>query len=104
MTHMRTEIDRVPLKDTPSGWVPRDQLGLISQSLPLDPRSSFDWVVVGAGFTGLAAARRLGELHPDESVALIDAMPVGWGASGRNSGFIIDLPHKFDLDNLDGDR
>jgi glycine/D-amino acid oxidase-like deaminating enzyme len=61
-------------------------------------------VVVAQERLGLAAARRLGKLHPDQSIALIDAMPVGWGASGRNSGFIIDLPHKFDLDNDDADR
>jgi glycine/D-amino acid oxidase-like deaminating enzyme len=52
-----------------------------------------DWVVVGAGVTGLAAARRLGELAPEARVILIDEYRVGYGASGRNSGFIIDTPH-----------
>ena len=52
-----------------------------------------DWVVVGAGVTGLAAARRLGELAPDARVLLLDQYRVGYGASGRNSGFIIDTPH-----------
>ena len=52
-----------------------------------------DWVVVGAGVTGLAAARRLGELAPDARVLLLDEHGVGYGASGRNSGFIIDTPH-----------
>ena len=52
-----------------------------------------DWVVVGAGVTGLAAARRLGELAPDARVLLLDEYRVGYGASGRNSGFIIDTPH-----------
>lgn len=52
-----------------------------------------DWVVVGAGVTGLAAARRLGELAPDARIILIDEFRVGYGASGRNSGFIIDTPH-----------
>ena len=52
-----------------------------------------DWVVVGAGVTGLAAARRLGELAPDARILLLDAFRVGYGASGRNSGFIIDTPH-----------
>ena len=52
-----------------------------------------DWVVVGAGITGLAAARRLGELAPDARVLLLDEYRVGYGASGRNSGFIIDTPH-----------
>jgi glycine/D-amino acid oxidase-like deaminating enzyme len=52
-----------------------------------------DWVVVGAGVTGLAAARRLGELAPEARVILIDTYRVGYGASGRNSGLIIDTPH-----------
>jgi len=47
------------------------------------------WVVVGAGLTGLASARRLGELHPDEEILLLDARLVGQGASGRNSGFAV---------------
>ena len=52
-----------------------------------------DWVVVGAGVTGLAAARRLGEMDPDARVVLIENYRVGYGASARNSGFIIDTPH-----------
>lgn len=52
-----------------------------------------DWVVVGAGVTGLAAARRLAELAPEARIILLDEYRVGYGASGRNSGFIIDTPH-----------
>lgn len=52
-----------------------------------------DWVVVGAGVTGLAAARRLAELAPNSRIVLIDEFRIGYGASGRNSGFIIDTPH-----------
>jgi glycine/D-amino acid oxidase-like deaminating enzyme len=52
-----------------------------------------DWVVVGAGVTGLAAARRLGELKPDARIILLDEYRVGYGTSGRNAGFIIDTPH-----------
>ena len=51
-----------------------------------------DYVVAGAGFTGLAAARRLGELAPDSRIILLESHRVGYGASGRNSGFIIDAP------------
>lgn len=43
--------------------------------------------VVGAGFTGLAVARRLAELDPEAEIVLLDATTVGEGASGRNSGF-----------------
>ena len=44
-----------------------------------------DWVVVGAGVTGLAAARRLGELAPEARIILLDSYRVGYGASGRNA-------------------
>ncbi len=53
----------------------------------------FDVIVVGAGFTGLAAARRIAELEPQSSILVIDATTVGDGSSGRNSGFLINLPH-----------
>lgn len=52
-----------------------------------------DWVVVGAGVTGLAAARRLGELAPDARIILLESYRIGYGASARNAGFIIDTPH-----------
>lgn len=60
-----------------------------------------DYVVVGAGFAGLAAARRLAEHLPQARILLVDAQRVGFGASGRNSGFVIDLPHKFALEHPD---
>ncbi|MGP1615041.1 MAG: NAD(P)/FAD-dependent oxidoreductase, partial [Pollutimonas bauzanensis] len=52
-----------------------------------------DWVVVGGGLVGLAAARRLAQNRPDDSIALIEADRVGEGAQGRNAGFVIDSPH-----------
>lgn len=52
-----------------------------------------DWIVVGAGVTGLAAARRLGEMDPEARVVMIEGYRIGYGASARNSGFIIDTPH-----------
>lgn len=58
-------------------------------------RSEARWVVLGAGFTGLAAARQLALHHADDEVILVDAQEVGFGASGRNSGFAIDLPKHF---------
>ena len=43
---------------------------------------------VGAGFTGLAAARRLSELDPDADIIVLEATIVGKGFSARNSGFL----------------
>ncbi|NBC97076.1 MAG: FAD-dependent oxidoreductase [Deinococcus-Thermus bacterium] len=44
-----------------------------------------EFAVIGAGYTGLAAALRLAEAGAD--VALVDAHGPAWGASGRNGGF-----------------
>ncbi|MGI9404745.1 MAG: NAD(P)/FAD-dependent oxidoreductase, partial [Hyphomicrobiaceae bacterium] len=60
----------------------------------LDGDHTADWVIVGAGFAGLAAARRLTQLRPGDRIIVLDAQRVGWGAAGRNSGFMIDLPHE----------
>lgn len=46
-----------------------------------------DYVIIGAGYTGLAAARRLAELKPQARIVVIEATEVGEGSSGRNSGF-----------------
>ena len=46
--------------------------------------------MAGAGVTGLAAARRLGELAPEARIVLLDSHRIGYGTSGRNSGFVID--------------
>lgn len=60
-------------------------------------------MVLGAGFTGLAAARQLALHHPDDEVILVEAQEVGFGASGRNSGFAIDLPHDIGAADYIGD-
>lgn len=53
----------------------------------------YDYVVVGAGFGGVNAAFRLAENKPDARIALFDSFPVGFFSSGRNAGFLIDVPH-----------
>ena len=53
----------------------------------------FKYLVVGAGYTGLAAARRLAELRPQDRILVVDATVAGEGSAGRNSGFLINLPH-----------
>lgn len=61
------------------------------------------WVIVGAGYTGLAAARQLAEHFPSDSIVLLDAQEVGYGTSGRNAGFAIDLPHDIGAEDYIGD-
>ena len=61
-----------------------------------------DWLVIGAGFAGLAAARRLRQLHPKASIVVLEARRVAEGPTGRNSGFMIDLPHNLVSDDYAG--
>ena len=49
-----------------------------------------DWLIVGAGFTGLSAARKLGQIYPNQKILLVDAQLAGEGASSRNSGYLVD--------------
>ena len=56
----------------------------------LDEDKSCDWLIVGAGYTGLSAARKLAELHPNQKIIIVDAQLAGEGASGRNSGYLVD--------------
>ena len=49
-----------------------------------------EWLIIGAGYTGLSAARKLGELCPNKQVIIIDSQLAGEGASSRNSGYLVD--------------
>lgn len=59
-----------------------------ARRVPLGGDLAVDVAVIGGGYTGLAAALRLSAAHGAE-VALLEANTVGWGASGRNSGFAL---------------
>ncbi len=54
---------------------------------PLPLPQSIDVAVLGAGFTGLSAARTLA--RRGASVAVLEAETIGWGASSRNGGMVL---------------
>lgn len=56
----------------------------------LQSNEDCEWLIVGAGYTGLSAARKLGQLYPSQKIILIDAQLAGEGASSRNSGYLVD--------------
>ncbi len=70
----------------PSSLWAETALPLAGVSPALEGEHRADVAIVGAGYTGLAAALRLAErgLKP----LVIDTNGVGWGASGRNGGVV----------------
>ncbi len=76
------------VNDNNCSWVndlnPRNNIKTLSSDL------NCEWLIIGAGYTGLSAARKLGQLYPNEKILLVDAQLAGEGASSRNSGYLVD--------------
>ena len=76
------------INDNSCSWVndlsPRNKIQKFSIDL------NCEWLIIGAGYTGLSAARKLGQLFPDQKILLVDAQFAGEGASSRNSGYLVD--------------
>lgn len=86
-----------PQYERQCGWnallPPRDDV----RSLTTDVEC--DVVIIGAGYTGIAAARRWAEVAPDDEIVIIDSSQLGEGSSGRNSGFLLDVVFASDADS-----
>ena len=65
-----------------------DRAGAPASHASLEGPIDADLVIIGAGFTGLWAAWRALERNPGQSVVVLDAESVAFGASGRNGGFV----------------
>ena len=84
-------IKRLPVNTGTSGWE-----AISTRTVPvrmLERHITADWLIIGAGFAGLSAARRLSQLRPDQKIVVLDANEIAKGTAGRNSGFMIDVPH-----------
>lgn len=94
------KTSKLPIDPGPAGWnrilPPRDP------QPPLDKDRRADWLVIGAGFAGVSAARRLSQLRPRDDIVVLEAREIAQGPSGRNSGFMIDLPHDLASDDYGG--
>jgi glycine/D-amino acid oxidase-like deaminating enzyme len=80
---------------TASGWnallPPRPWRGLSGNT-------RCDLAVIGAGYTGIAAARRWAARRPDDRILVLDALPLGECNPGRNSGFLLEVSLAEDAD------
>jgi glycine/D-amino acid oxidase-like deaminating enzyme len=65
---------------------------------PLAKDVQCDVAIIGGGFTGLCAAIELA--HQNIDVCVLEAGPIGWGASGRNGGFACVGSHKLSYDTM----
>lgn len=88
---MALSFKRLPKDNNRNGWL--INLPTYTPRPKIQGDQVADWVVVGAGYAGLSFARRLAMLKPELNIILLEAGIVGDNASGRNSGFVIDLPH-----------
>ena len=76
------------VNDKTCAWI--NDLNFRSNHKTLSKNEECEWLIVGAGYTGLSAARKLSELHPNQKIIIVDAQLAGEGASGRNSGYLVD--------------
>ena len=76
------------VNDKSCSWI--NDLNKRSSVNTLSADKDCEWLIVGAGYTGLSAARKLSQLHPNKKIVLVDAQLAGEGASGRNSGYLVD--------------
>jgi len=70
-----------------SFWL--DNAGEYDSNSPLKEDISVDVAIVGGGFTGLSTAYNLRKMDADTTVVLLEGEIIGFGASGRNGGWII---------------
>ncbi|WP_431225401.1 NAD(P)/FAD-dependent oxidoreductase [Serratia sp. L9] len=100
------KIKKFPIVDGNLGWYEISPSFAKVLGQRIKGEQKFDFAIIGAGYSGVAVAQRLAELNPDASIALIDALAVGQGTSGRNAGFVIDVPHNLDAakSNVEHDR
>ncbi len=76
------------INDKTCSWI--NDLSLRDNFKKLDTNIDCKWLIIGAGYTGLSAARKLGQLYKNEKIILVDSQLAGEGASSRNSGYLVD--------------
>jgi glycine/D-amino acid oxidase-like deaminating enzyme len=76
------------INDNTCSWI--NDLPYRKNIKTLQSNNDCEWLIIGAGYTGLSAARKLAQLHPKKKIIVVDAQLAGEGASSRNSGYLVD--------------
>ena len=76
------------INDNSCVWI--NQLQTRNNTKSLSENLICDYLIVGAGYTGLSAARKLSEIKRTSKIIVVDAQLAGEGGSGRNSGYLVD--------------
>jgi len=95
-------VSGFPHDPGPAAW--NAILPKASERASLATQISADFLVIGAGFAGLSAAKRLTEIAEGAKVSVLEASVVAQGPAGRNSGFMIDVPHDLSSDDYAGNN
>ena len=74
--------------DPNCGWI--NNLPKRSSIKLLKNNTTCDYLIIGAGYTGLSAARQLANNLKSKKIILADSQLAGEGASARNSGYLVD--------------
>ena len=76
------------INDNSCGWL--NNLQRRKNFKLLNQNQKCDYLIVGAGYTGLSAARKLSEINSSKKIIIVDAQLAGEGSSSRNSGYLVD--------------
>ena len=76
------------VNDNGCGWL--NQLPKRLNNKKLNENLISDYLIIGAGYTGLSTARKLYEIDNKKKIIIVDAQLAGEGGSSRNSGYLVD--------------
>ncbi|MBS3669681.1 NAD(P)/FAD-dependent oxidoreductase [Vreelandella boliviensis] len=78
-----------PSHQRPCGW--NAWLAERQPRPALRGHSEANVVIIGAGYTGFAAASAWQQARPDDRIKILEADRIGEGSPGRNSGFMLEI-------------
>lgn len=86
MEHLYHALALDPEREVPSWWQASAPT-LEAAAAPLEGDHDCEVAIIGGGYTGLSAALHLARDHHVQA-RVLERASIGWGASGRNGGFV----------------